>query len=282
MQRTAPSGDAPRQRSSPVIRVFGGTGLSDHGGPVSIGGPRQRRLLALLAIRYGSSVDLDWLAEYLWDDGDRPSPVAPPLRTAVSRLRSSFPEEVRDWIVTEPEAYGLIAPREAVEHLRFARLRAEAVAARELEDPQAALAKLDEALSLWRGEPFREIEDLDWAAADIERLRIDHLEAMEERWEAALALGRHTQITGELAAFTMEHADRDRAVRQHALALHRSGHTADALKIITRHRRSSSTSTAWIPPPRCCGWRMRSSPETRPCSSSTEDGRSAAIASSRR
>ena len=60
---------------------------------------------------------------------------------------------------------------------------------------------------------------------------------MEERWEAALALGRHTQITGELAAFASEHGERDRAVRQYALALHRSGRTTEALEVVRRHRR---------------------------------------------
>ncbi len=72
---------------------------------------------------------------------------------------------------------------------------------------------LDEALGLWRGDPFRELEDLDWTRADIEQLCLDRLEMQEEWWEAALALGRHTQITGELAAFTVEHQLRDRAAR---------------------------------------------------------------------
>ena len=59
---------------------------------------------------------------------------------------------------------------------------------------------------------------------------------MEERWEVSLALGRHTQITGELAAFTTEHSLRERGARQYALALHRSGRTTEALRVITQHR----------------------------------------------
>ena len=200
-------------RRSPMIRVFGGVGVEGTDGPVSIGGRRQRRLLALLAIRSDTVVDIDLLAEYLWNDGDRPDVTAPPLRTYVSRLRSSFPEEARAWIVTEPDGYRLTAPADAVEHLRFAQLRAAATRAREREDPQVAQRLLDEALDLWRGDPFRELEDLDWVAADVERLRHDRLEMLEERWESALALGRHTQITGELAAFTAEHGSRDRAAR---------------------------------------------------------------------
>ena len=222
---------------TPLIRVFGGMGLEGPDGPVSIGGTRQRRLLALLAIRANTVVDIDWLAEYLWTDAERPDSTAPPLRTYVSRLRSAFPEEIRSWIETESSGYRLAVPEEAAEHTRFSLLRSRARAAREHDDPQTAQRLLDEALALWRGEPFRELEDLDWARAETERLSLDRLEALEERWEASLALGRHTQITGELAAFTSEHGLRERAARQYALALHRSGRTAEALRVIDDHRK---------------------------------------------
>lgn len=221
----------------PVVRVFGSVGIEDVEGPISVGGPRQRRLLALLALRSGTVVDIDWLAEYLWDDDDRPETTAPTLRTYVSRLRATFPNDVRDWIATEPEGYRLAAPPDAIEHLRFTRLRAAAAEAREHGDPQSAQALLSEALALWRGEPFRELADLEPAEAEIERLRLDRLDMMEERWEAALALGRHTQITGELGAFAAEHGERDRAVRQYALALHRGGRTTEALRVVREHRR---------------------------------------------
>ncbi len=77
---------------SPTVRVFGGIGVEDRGGPVSIGGPRQRRLLALLAIRAGSTVSIDWLAEHLWADDDRPDKTTSAVRTYMSRLRLALPE----------------------------------------------------------------------------------------------------------------------------------------------------------------------------------------------
>lgn len=221
----------------PIIRVFGGAGLQVGGEPLSVGGPRQRRLLALLAFRAGEVVDNDWLSEYVWTDQGRPEATVPALRTYVSRLRSSFPEEIRDWIETEQAGYRLTAPDAALEHRAFTALRARARRARESGDPAAAERMLERALEMWRGEPFRELEDLDWAQAEIARLRLDRLEALEERWEVALALGRHTQITGELAAFISEHSLRERAVRQYALALHRSGRSTEALRVIDDHRR---------------------------------------------
>ena len=220
----------------PYVRVFGGVAVEQQG-PVSIGGPRQRRLLALLAIRVDTVVSIDWLAEYLWVDDDRPEEPARAIRTYVSRLRSALPQPAHDWIETVPIGYRFRPPADAVEHRRFTLLRTEAARARERGDPETALRLLDEALALWRGEPFPEFDDLDWARATIEQLRLDRLEMIEERWEVSLALGRHTQIIGEMAAFTSEHRLRDRATRQYALALHRSGRTAEALGVLGDHRR---------------------------------------------
>lgn len=222
--------------ATPVVRVFGGIGVDGPDGPTNIGGPRQRRLLALLVARTHSVVGLDWLAENLWNDHDRPDDAASAIRTYMSRLRRSLPDDAREWIETVPSGYRFAAPSDKVEHLSVTDLRNRALLAREHDDPQTALRLLDDALNLSQGTPFRELEDLDWMRAEVEHIELDRLEMQEERWEAALALGRHTQITGELAAFTADHGHRDRAVRQYALALHRSGRTAEALRVIADHR----------------------------------------------
>lgn len=245
MTVNGPRGDL----AQPTIQVFGGMGVIDDGEPTSIGGPRQRKLLALLALRAGAVVDIDWLAEHLWTDDDRPEATAPALRTYVSRLRGSFPEAAQDWIETVPSGYRLAAPADAVEHLRVVSLRSAAKEARDREDPLVAQELLDQALGMWRGTPFRELEDVEWARPQLEQLEQDRLEMLEERWETALALGRHTQITGELASFTSEHGLRDRAARQYALALHRSGRTPEGLRVLENHRRTIADETGLDPSP---------------------------------
>jgi DNA-binding SARP family transcriptional activator/tRNA A-37 threonylcarbamoyl transferase component Bud32 len=232
-----------------IVRVFGGMGVEGPRGAVGVGGHRQQRLLALLVVRHGQVVTLDWLAEHLWGDAERPDASATRLRTYLSRLRQSFPEAARDWIETESGGYRFVAPPDAIEHLRFGRLRAEARDARDRGDPLRARQLLDEAMALWRGDPFRELEDLDWARADIEQLHVDRLDVLEERWEAELALGRHTQITGELGSFVREQPLRERAVRQYALALHRSGRTAEGLRIIDAFRNELADQTGLDPSP---------------------------------
>ena len=164
------------------MRVFGGMGVDVDGLPISVGGPRQRRLLALLAIRAGSVVSVDWLEENLWGDDERPDGTMTALRTGVSRLRTALPDVAQGWIETAPGGYRFTAPNEAIEHRRFSVLRAEARRARDLDDPLVALGFLDEALALWRGQPFSELEDLDWARAETEQLELDRLEMLEERW----------------------------------------------------------------------------------------------------
>lgn len=125
--------DARPEPTAPMIRIFGAVDVTDVDGPVGIGGPRQRRLLALLAIRAGRVVDHDWLAEHLWDDDDRPEESSRAIRTYLSRLRQAFPDAAHGWIETAPAGYRLVAPAETVEHLRFAALRAEATRARDLD-----------------------------------------------------------------------------------------------------------------------------------------------------
>lgn len=66
---------------------------------LDLGGPRQRRLLAALAIDAGEVVSGERLIDRVWNDGDLPSDPRGTLRTYVGRLRQSL--GVDDVIVTE-------------------------------------------------------------------------------------------------------------------------------------------------------------------------------------
>jgi hypothetical protein len=113
----------------------------------------------------------------------------------------------------------------------------EAIRARDRDDLLVAHQLLDVALELWRGEPFRDLEDLDWARADIGRLHLERLEMLEERWEAALALGRHTQITGELGGLHRRTREpRQRGPSTCVGVVPQRAHL-DALRAISEHRR---------------------------------------------
>lgn len=220
-----------------VVRVFGALAIERGGDVVQIGGPRIRRLLALLLLRPGSTCTVDELTESVWDDDDRPEIPEPALRTYVLRLRRELPVDLRGAVVTVSGGYRWAGPPEQVEHVLFDHLRREAAEMRSAGDPSRALGLLDEALARWRGRPFVSLDNLASARGVIEGLGVDRLETEEERFEVELELGRHTQIVGRLTGFASEHPTRDRAVGQLALALHRSGRTTDAIRVLHDHRR---------------------------------------------
>ena len=57
---------------------------------IGIGGPQQRRLLALLLQRPGQTVSTDRMVDCLWDDGEAPDGAGRSVMTYVSRLRSAI------------------------------------------------------------------------------------------------------------------------------------------------------------------------------------------------
>src|SRR6185312_12179578 len=92
--RSIPSG-AGRWRGSLVfeLRFLGPVQAVRAGREVALGGPRQRAVLALLAVDAGRVVPAGRLVEELWR-GRPPLGAAKTLRSYVSRLRSALAPEV--------------------------------------------------------------------------------------------------------------------------------------------------------------------------------------------
>ena len=93
-----------------------------------------------------------------------------------------------------------------------------------------ASTKLGAALALWRGPPLAEVADELFAQAEIARLEALRLQAVEDRLEADLALGRHGDAGAELEALVAEHPLRERFWGQLMLAQYRSGRQGEALR----------------------------------------------------
>ena len=130
------------------VRCLGPLEVVSDGGVLEVGGPRERTVLALLALA-GGPVSQDRLIDEVWD-GPPPATARKTLQTYVWRLRNALPAGV---IATVAGGYELRLESEG-ELVRFERLvndGADALAAGDVDRAREAFC---EALELWRGQPF--------------------------------------------------------------------------------------------------------------------------------
>ncbi|HET7236113.1 MAG TPA: BTAD domain-containing putative transcriptional regulator, partial [Actinomycetota bacterium] len=210
--------------------VLGPLEVSDGDGPVPLGGPKQRVVLAHLVLGANQVVPAERLIDALWGE-DLPDEPRATLRVYVSRLRSALGQES---IEGRPPGYLLHAEPDEVDAFRFEALLRDARAS--TIDPRTKVGLLDEALELWRGPALADLSTESSLTGEIARLDELHLQTLEERISAQLALGRHADVIGELEALTAAHPLRERAWWLLMLALYRSGRQADALSAYQRAR----------------------------------------------
>jgi predicted ATPase len=209
--------------------------------PVALGGARQRALLAILLLHANRPVSTDSLIDLLW--GTRPPPsVAKVVQVYVSQLRKAL-EHVDDegvtrrGIVTTPGGYGVEVATDEYDALLFESLVARGRRARDAGDNERAVHLLTEALALWRGPALADFASEGFATPEIARLEDMRLSAVEARIEAELALGRHSELTGELEVLLSRHPARESLTRLLMLALYRSGRQSEALDRFQATRR---------------------------------------------
>src|SRR5262249_9795956 len=148
------------------------------------------------------------------------------VQRQVSELRKAIGTEA---IETRSPGYVLHVEPGALDLDRFEQMLADAVSALELMEAATASELLSGALGLWRGAPLADLTYESFAQPFIARLEELRLVALEERFEAELALGRHAQVLPELEALVWDNPLRERLRGQLMLALYRTGRQADAL-----------------------------------------------------
>ncbi len=212
------------------FRVLGTLEVLDQGQPVVVSAPRQRMVLAALLVHANEVVSTDRLLDLVWGD-DQPDVGA--LRYQVSKLR----EALGDSGVIETRAPGYVFEVEwhRVDALLFEDLVGQARQIRGA-DPEKAAALLQDALALWRGDPYAEFAYEDFVHLERERLSEMRRGAIEDRLDLLLELGRHKEVIPELEKLTRQHPTRERLWGQLGLALYRSGRQADAVAALGRLR----------------------------------------------
>ncbi|HEU5110399.1 MAG TPA: AfsR/SARP family transcriptional regulator, partial [Micromonosporaceae bacterium] len=217
------------------FRILGPVEAVHAGSILPLGGPRHRRLLAVLLLHAGRLVPAKKLIDTLW--GDVPPRSAPAmLHVRVSELRAAL-RGAAPLLQTRDGGYLLAAEPDEVDATRFERLVAAGTAALADDDPARARADLEAGLALWQGPALAEFADEPFARSDAARLGELRLQAVESRIAADLQLGRHREIVAELEQLVAEHPLRERFWVQRMLALYRAGRQAEALQAYQTARR---------------------------------------------
>jgi WD40 repeat protein/serine/threonine protein kinase/DNA-binding winged helix-turn-helix (wHTH) protein len=222
------------------FRILGPLEVADETGLIDIPAPMQRALLACLVIHANQVVSVDRLLEHIWGE-EQPETGLKTLRYHISKLRHTLQPDLRSGqesvIVTRSPGYSLRVDRDLIDADRFQRHLDRARSAAE-SDPASAIVELDAALQLWRGPALSGFQDEPWATLEAGRLEELRLVAVEDRFAAGLALGRHPTLIADLEKFCHEHPFRERPWGQWMLALYRSDRQADALRAYRSLRRN--------------------------------------------
>jgi DNA-binding SARP family transcriptional activator/DNA-binding beta-propeller fold protein YncE len=190
-------------------------------------------LLALLLLHRNEVVSADRLIDELWD-GRPPVTALKGLQVHISRLRKELTSGNADngcGLLMRANGYVLEVTAESVDIDRFQRAVARAEDANADGRHGDAAELLNQALPLWRGPPLADFTYESFAQEEIARLEELRLLALEEHFEAELALGHHTKVVADLEARVKARPLRERLRGQLMLALYRCGRRADALEV---------------------------------------------------
>jgi DNA-binding SARP family transcriptional activator/tetratricopeptide (TPR) repeat protein len=218
-----------------AFHVLGPLRVSRGDAPVTLGGPRERVLLAALLVEHGQVVSVDQLVQSLW--GERPPATARrQVAICVYRLRKAFLAAGAGQEVIATCAPGYLVTDGWLDARCFEEIAKQAHAARAAGDHQHAVTLLRAGLSLWHGPAFGGI-DRSFAEIEAARLEERRMILTEERIGLELGLGRHEELVADLLALVKAHPLREGLRAKLMLALQRAGRRAEALALYRDGRR---------------------------------------------
>ena len=206
-------------------------------GPVDFDGeqlsPRERTVLAALAVSVPYGASASTLADALWGD-ELPSTWPKQLQAIIGLIRRAIGAGA---IETTATGYALAVDVESLDASRFERLVEAARRHVAADDPERAAAAYRRALELWRGPAYAELAEWEPAAAEISRLETVRQTSEEELLAARLAFGEHRAAIAEAERLVRESPYREERWCLLALANYQSGRQAEALAALRSARR---------------------------------------------
>ncbi|TDE27113.1 AfsR/SARP family transcriptional regulator [Actinomadura sp. 6K520] len=240
--------------AEPSFRLFGPLEVTDGSGrALDLGTRKQRALTAMLALEPGRAVSLDRLIDELWA-GAPPARATRTLQAYIAHLRKALepgraPRTPPAVLLTREPGYLLAVPPGRIDLWRFTAGTDEGRAALARGAHAEAVAHLDEALGLWRGDPLGEFADQEFAQPVLTRLHEVRMTALEDRFDARLALGEAASLIPGMEALVEAGPYRERAWSLLVLALYRAGRQADAVAALRRVRARLSDDLGLRPGP---------------------------------
>ncbi|MFL5842256.1 MAG: BTAD domain-containing putative transcriptional regulator [Thermoleophilaceae bacterium] len=211
------------------FRLLGPLEVLTDDGAADVGTGKRAALLTYLLINANEVVSAERLIEGLWDEHP-PATAAKIVQVYVSQLRKAL-DANGNVLMTRGSGYVVAVDERELDIKRFERGLSEAKLALEADDAKHAARLARDALALWRGPALYDVAYESFAQIEAARLDQLRLDALETRIEAELALGKHSQLVGELEALVAEHPSRERFRAQLMVALYRSGRQSDALEV---------------------------------------------------
>ncbi len=223
------------------FRVLGPLELLRDGQPIAVSSAKQRLMLAVLLSHANDVVSVDALVGGLWSSG-APSTALGVVRSYVSHLRKVLETPAStsakpQVLVGMDGGYRLVVQSELFDAAQFERLHRAGRAAMDEGRYADAIGLLNGGLALWRGRAFGDLAHEAAMQPAAQRLQELHTLTFEHRTDAAMALGGHREIIGELEAALSEYPLREGLWAQLMVCLYRSGRQAEALGAYQRLRR---------------------------------------------
>jgi DNA-binding SARP family transcriptional activator/tetratricopeptide (TPR) repeat protein len=192
---------------------------------VDVGAPRQRCVFAVLLLHANRPVSTDQLVERVWGDGPLPDHPRSAAQIYVSLLRRALASVEGLTIARHSGGYLIDVDEQYVDVHEFHALINQAHATGQSTD---AIALLDRALELWRGEALSGL-DTPWINSARATLDKERQAAERDLTDLQLRQGRHGALLARLFTWAEQHPLDERLIGQLMLALYRSGRQADAL-----------------------------------------------------